>query len=298
MQLEALTDTELTSSLDTLALRERENVVELLRHLIEFDSRKLYRELGYPSLFEYCTRRLKLSEGGACRRVSAARCLKDNPELEALLISGQVTLCTVATAAKSIEKKATTLTEISGCSKKEVQSIVAACNPVATKPREIIKPVIVEQPSKREERVKLEFSVTKETYEELKRIQSEFSIESGKPLSLEEVFEKLMKSRAQKRPSRRIRVRSSSSRYIPKVVKQEVFKRDQGQCSFVSKEGIRCCERKILHFDHIHPFGKGGLTQTSNLRLLCPAHNRLMAEQEFGSTFIQAQIYTATGGGR
>ena len=107
MQLEALTDTELTSSLDTLAMRERENVVELLRHLIEFDSRRLYRELGYSSLFDYCLRRLKLSRGGAYRRVSAARCRKDNPELADLLVKGEVSLCTIATAATSIEKKVT-----------------------------------------------------------------------------------------------------------------------------------------------------------------------------------------------
>ncbi len=78
-----------------------------------------------------------------------------------------------------------------------------------------------------------------------------------------EVFEKLMKRRSQKRASRRIRVRSSSTRYIPKAVKQEVFARDKGQCSFVSKDGVRCCERKYLHFDHIHPYAKGGLTLSS-----------------------------------
>ena len=120
MNIEKLSDQDLTATLDSIALRERENTVELLRHLIEFDSRKLYRELGYPSLFEFCTGRLKLSHGSAYRRVSAARCLKENPELAEMLVSGKVSLCTVATAAKSIERKVTELTDIVGCSKREV----------------------------------------------------------------------------------------------------------------------------------------------------------------------------------
>ena len=53
MKIEALSDRDLTSSLDSMALRERENTVEVLRHLIEFDSRGLYRELGYSMRREH-----------------------------------------------------------------------------------------------------------------------------------------------------------------------------------------------------------------------------------------------------
>ena len=285
MNIEKLSDQDLTSTLDSIALRERENTVELLQHLIEFDSRRLYRELGYPSLFEYCTGRLKLSHGSAYRRVSAARCLRDNPNLAELLIKGDVTLCSVATAAKSIERKVTELTDIVGRSKREVESIVAASTPVQEKPREVIKPVVIERtPEKREERVKLEFSVSKEEFEAFKKVQSELSVEAGKALSLEEAFGKLLKNR--RKPTKRVRVRTSETRYIPRAVKREVFARDNGQCCFAARDGTRCCERKHLQFDHIHPFANGGLTQTSNLRLLCPAHNRLMAGREFGKDFI------------
>ena len=298
MKIKSLSDQALTSSLDVMSLRERENTVELLRHLIEFDSRGLYRELGYSSLFDYCTRRLKLSHGSAYRRVSAARCLRDNPELAELLVKGEVTLCSVATAAKSIEKKTTTLTKISGCSKKEVESIVAIGNPVPTKPREVIKPVVVESPAnlKREERVKLEFSVRKECYEKLSALQAELSIQAGKQLSVEETIEQLVSNPPRKREVKRIRVRSSSTRYLPKAVKREIFARDHGQCCFVSHDGVRCTERKYLHFDHLLPFAKGGVTESSNLRLLCPTHNRLMAEREFGAEFMGQ--FSSTDGSR
>ena len=125
-----------------------------------------------------------------------------------------------------------------------------------------------------------------------KKAQIELSVEAGKALSLEEVFGKLLRNR--KKATRRVRVRTSETRYIPRAVKREVFARDNGQCCFVARDGTRCCERKHLQFDHIHPFANGGLTQTSNLRLLCPAHNRFMAEREFGKQFMDR--VGATGG--
>ena len=79
----------------------------------------------------------------------------------------------------------------------------------------------------------------------------------------------------------------SNSRYIPRKVKDEVRTRDNHQCSFISKEGKRCCERIGLQFDHINPFTLGGTTSSDNLRLLCRGHNQLHAEQTLGKEFMQ-----------
>jgi len=54
---------------------------KILYYLIELDNRKLYRELGFSSLFDYCLRALKYSEGSSYRRITAARAIRDNPEL-------------------------------------------------------------------------------------------------------------------------------------------------------------------------------------------------------------------------
>ena len=57
------------------------------------------------------------------------------------------------------------------------------------------------------------------------------------------------------------------TRLIPSQVKQEVFKRDGGQC-------VECASKDNLHFDHIIPFSKGGSSLTSeNIQLLCARHN-------------------------
>ena len=144
MQVATLSDSELTEGLEVSVVHERESIVCVLQHLMEFDKRLLYRELGYSSLFDYCTRKLRYSEGGAHRRITAARCLRDNPEIEALLRSGKVNLCTVATAARSIEQDKGKLEEIIGCSKREVEAIVSKSIPVNKAPREVVKPIVLE----------------------------------------------------------------------------------------------------------------------------------------------------------
>jgi hypothetical protein len=56
-------------------------------------------------------------------------------------------------------------------------------------------------------------------------------------------------------------------RGIPSAIKQEVFKRDHGQC-------VICGARDNLHFDHDLPFSVGGSSLTAkNVRLLCARHN-------------------------
>jgi diadenosine tetraphosphate (Ap4A) HIT family hydrolase len=57
------------------------------------------------------------------------------------------------------------------------------------------------------------------------------------------------------------------TRLIPSQVKQEVFKRDKGEC-------VECGSKDNLHFDHVIPFSKGGSSLTPvNIQLLCARHN-------------------------
>ena len=81
--------------------------------------------------------------------------------------------------------------------------------------------------------------------------------------------------------------RSKNPRHIPAHVKREVWKRDQGQCTFVGTNGHRCEARTQLEFDHELPVARGGRSGTSNVRLRCRAHNQYQAEQTFGAGFMQ-----------
>ena len=71
-------------------------------------------------------------------------------------------------------------------------------------------------------------------------------------------------------------VPGSRSRYIPVAVKREVWRRDQGRCSYVDRHsGRRCGSRYRLEIDHIVPFALGGASELFNLRLRCGAHHKL-----------------------
>ncbi|TVQ80986.1 MAG: HNH endonuclease [Bradymonadales bacterium] len=64
------------------------------------------------------------------------------------------------------------------------------------------------------------------------------------------------------------------SRHIPKSVRAEVWKRDEGTCVFVEPGSGRSCGSNFgLEWDHIMEFSKGGDSNAPNLRLLCRQHN-------------------------
>ena len=67
----------------------------------------------------------------------------------------------------------------------------------------------------------------------------------------------------------------SSGRSIPAAVRREVWRRDQGCCSYVDRHtGRRCGSRFFLEIDHIVPVARGGGAEPANLRLRCSAHHR------------------------
>ena len=69
--------------------------------------------------------------------------------------------------------------------------------------------------------------------------------------------------------------RVASGRSIPAAVRREVWRRDQGCCSYVDRHtGRRCGSRFFLELDHIVPVALGGAAEAGNLRLRCAAHHR------------------------
>jgi Domain of unknown function (DUF222) len=124
-------------------LRKRENtlVADIVSYLAEVDSRQIYREQGYSSLFSFCTQALRYSEGAAQRRIIAARCLRSNPEVYELLKEGKVSLCALSEVAKVItpENKREILDLSQGLPKQEAQKLAAQYQPAAQPKRETIR---------------------------------------------------------------------------------------------------------------------------------------------------------------
>lgn len=296
MNLKNLSNDALLGNLKALRGTERATTLSILWHLVELEDRGLYRDAGYSSMFDYCTRCLGYSEGSAGRRVAGARCLREHPELAEMFLAEKVTLCTISAAAQSFKAKLLKAEDISGKSTREVQMLAAPA--LESKPREVIKPVkvmtsaapLLSEPAEpKEERYEIKFSVTKEVYEEFQKARSELSNELGRDLSIEAVFGKLLKNRRRRRAATPRNARTDT-RYIPVPVKEQVRERDEGQCSYVAPDGTRCRERHYLQIDHVIPFAVGGKSEVQNLRLLCPGHNKLEAERGFGKGYIQSRL--------
>lgn len=74
-------------------------------------------------------------------------------------------------------------------------------------------------------------------------------------------------------------------RAISTVLRRRVIRRAGGQCEY-THQGRRCSSRFQLEADHVIPKAKGGSDNLENLRCLCRSHNQMMAEQEFGPSFM------------
>jgi hypothetical protein len=80
---------------------------------------------------------------------------------------------------------------------------------------------------------------------------------------------------------------SPASRHIPAAIRRAVRERDGERCGYVDEQGRRCSARHGLEFHHRHPFGMGGDHSIENVRLLCPSHNRYLAEHDYGRPAIR-----------
>jgi 5-methylcytosine-specific restriction endonuclease McrA len=79
-------------------------------------------------------------------------------------------------------------------------------------------------------------------------------------------------------------------RYVPAAVRRAVYERDGERCRYVDEHGRRCGQRTGLEFHHRHPFGMGGRHAPENISLLCRAHNRYLAELDYGHAKVQRRL--------
>jgi 5-methylcytosine-specific restriction endonuclease McrA len=141
--LKALSDKELLNRTSKLVNQEQKLTFEILLHLIEVENRKIYRPLGYSSMFVYCTDGLGYSESSANRRIYAARAIRKCPRAYADLCKGRVNLGTLALVWRHLTPDL--LDEIRGESYRRVLAIVSRFTPMI-KHRDMTRPVAVIKP--------------------------------------------------------------------------------------------------------------------------------------------------------
>jgi hypothetical protein len=156
------------------------------------------------------------------------------------------------------------------------------------------------------ERYRVQFTIGAETHEQLRRLQALLRREipdgdpgaifaRAVPLLLEKVEKAKLGAAAKPRlqPSIRprtdkaVRTATLGSRDVPRAVKRASWRRDGGQCAFVSPSGRRCAERTFLEFHHVQPHAKQGPATVANISLRCWRHNQYEAELIFGPHRLQ-----------
>jgi hypothetical protein len=91
---------DLTLRLQDLLRQERAALGDFILLLADFDRRKFWLALGFPSLFDFLHREMGLSAGAAHYRKTAAHLLQRFPEVEAPLRDGRLCITSIVELAK------------------------------------------------------------------------------------------------------------------------------------------------------------------------------------------------------
>jgi hypothetical protein len=119
---------ELLAALRRLVADDHHLTADLVAHLGEVDSRRLYLQAACPSMFSYCVDILHFSEDQAFKRIRAARAARDFPLILGLIESGELHLSAVALLAPHLTKDnhLELLRAARGKTKRQVEEILAA----------------------------------------------------------------------------------------------------------------------------------------------------------------------------
>ena len=321
--LKSLSDSDLLSQTQSLVARERELTTELLWHLREVEVRRLYAGQGYSSLFDYVRRGLGYCEGSADRRISAMRLLKDLPEIEPALKTGELSLSNASALQHFLKgeqknrgktysqfAKKELVAKVTGKSRRDCDRLLAELAPETPRPEQA-RPISANQTEIRftaEETLLAKIEKLKAllshrnpnpSYAELiemladmalKRLDPEQKADAtpeqkGEPRPEENPAEK----RAATPPAEKSKAKQT--RHIPQKLRSAVWKRDQGQCTFINKEtGVRCGSKHLLEIHHLKDFSLGGKHTLDNLTLRCRNHNLHAAIQTHGSSLMNRYL--------
>ena len=310
----AIPDDQLEARIKVLASGERRALAVLLLHIAEFDRRRLYERAGFRTLWDYCVRELAYSESAALKRIVAARLLQRFPALLALIDEGAIHLSALVVLSPHLtqENHIALLERAKGMSKRELQFLAAGFSPrpdapdilrrlgPAGGPGPTIEPLCADRALVRFTAGRAFLSLLERAREVLRHALPDGGLEGLLTEALERLLDARDPLRSIARRKRRAaagRIRCSGNaegpakRRIPTPIRDEVFLRDEGRCTFVGSKGRRCEARGGLEVDHIIPWAMGGRSDDmANLRLLCREHNQSEARRIFGGAFVDARI--------
>ena len=332
-QLRTLSSADLLRQTDLLAEQEHLQAARLIAHLAQVSLRRLHLELGYRSLFEYCTGRLGLSEGCTALRIQVSRVCGRHPLILDALATRQISLTVAGKLAPHLETGncERLIADCTGMTKREVEEYLVhlapkpAVSPGARKRLATSSSPASDKAGSIEPCqpgiYNLRFAADKAFMDKLQRAAKVSGVgNAGRDMArvleraLEAYLEKNDPRKRQERREKRAAQRALAEagtvtaeavagddahrtkarcRAIPTSVRDRLLIRAGHRCEYRGSDGLRCSERSRLEIDHIVPWGLGGTSREENLRVKCCAHNRLHADRCFGAEFMDHKIESA-----
>jgi 5-methylcytosine-specific restriction endonuclease McrA len=320
--LTALSNLNLLNEAKLAVGEERNATFKVLNYLREIESRRLHLEEGYSSMFDFCLKFLSYDESQTHRRLSAMRLMREIPQIEPKVISGELSLTALSKAKSTFNKMAKIKAALNVCDKVEILKTLENKS-IRECELELIKvcPEIVPLKSESqrlltEDLSELKIILSKETLNKIAQLKDHFSHKSTN-MTVSELFTLLVnekigavENKTKCRPAKRVKftaaphapehvgitaqtnaktISGQVSRHIPVKISREVWRTNNSQCSYVNSETLRRCNSKFkLEIDHIKPFAMGGQHSTDNLRLLCKSHNLHHALKTYGAKKMKA----------
>jgi hypothetical protein len=305
MNLRHLTDEQLMTSSQCAVKVERESTTKVLHHFREIERRRLYSAHKYGSLFDMAVKFFGYTEDQANFRISAMRLLKELPELEKKVNSGELTLTHLSMARSHFrneekfankkvtkEEKLELVEKMQKTSKREAQVILRSVSslPVAI-PHDEIRPIT-------EDKVLLKFAADKTLEEDIKALKGLLAHKYPN-LSMGELFKKLCELGLEewspaREPKRRAGTAIIKDSPVPErgagckkplraQVARQIWRRDNKRCT-------NCGSVFAIQKDHRQAKALGGDDSIENLRLLCRSCNQRAAIEQLGLNFMDQYL--------
>jgi hypothetical protein len=256
MNISFLTDESLLIDTKTLALKDKNCTVEFIHHLAEIDRRKLFSDLRYSSLYDYCIKELKLSEGATHRRIVTARAMSEIPELKNKLLSGSLTMGNICIAVKFMRDN--NIKDVTG--KVKIFHVIENCtqNECEQKLLEILG---------REKARVTTITINDETFSLIQRTRNML----GGYLSNDQLLTKMAEDEIKKIESERFK-QTGGKKSPPQgegtcVIPAHIKRQKYAESPFCTI----CGSQTDLEYDHIKLKALGGTGEADNIRILC--HN-------------------------
>lgn len=314
MMLKKMNRMELDFHLKTLVQKERELLHEILQVICEVDARKLFLEMGFSSLFDYLTVGVGYSQGGAQRRIDAARLLSELPEIGEKIQSGAIKMNKISMVQKAAREAAKLNSQTVRSEEKRQLLELISEKSIFESQKEIATffdiPVVQKQETKvqADQSVRIEMTLPKEVHEKVLQAQAllSHSVPSQDLVHfLDFVCGKIIKQKTRTKAVQQVvKIKPSDEKVEKESTKSDGDRTYVNTASWSAKsfsvpqwkrpvlgKGVGCEYRDpltgkgcnshwFLQVDHKQPRWANGSNLEGNLQILCATHNRMKYRKE------------------